>query len=98
MRGRTERTAARLIKELDAEGIPRVIDPDLTEGDPFWREFDLAAIPSLPTNGVPIIYASRSIALGRAGAASFPRPKAADRARIPPPVAYGVRPICCPRR
>jgi hypothetical protein len=30
--------AARLIKELDAEGIPRVIDPDLTEGDPFWRE------------------------------------------------------------
>ncbi len=33
-----QQAAAKLINELDAEGIQFVIDPDLTEGDPFWRE------------------------------------------------------------
>jgi hypothetical protein len=30
--------AAKLMNELEAEGYDCLIDPDLTEGDPFWRE------------------------------------------------------------
>ena len=30
--------ATKLLEELDADGIPSVIDPDLTQGDPFWRD------------------------------------------------------------
>jgi hypothetical protein len=32
------REAATLVNELEAEGFACIIDPDLVEGDPFWRE------------------------------------------------------------
>src|SRR5262249_31686808 len=32
------RLAAKLADELDAEGVDCLIDPELAEGDPFWRE------------------------------------------------------------
>ncbi len=32
------RAAAKLVSELEAEGLRYVIDPDLAQGDPFWRE------------------------------------------------------------
>lgn len=30
--------AAKLVHEMEAEGIVGILDPDLIEGDPFWRE------------------------------------------------------------
>jgi hypothetical protein len=32
------RVAAKLVNELEADGLACMIDPDLAEGDPFWRE------------------------------------------------------------
>jgi len=32
------RAAAKLVNELEADGLACMIDPDLAEGDPFWRD------------------------------------------------------------
>lgn len=37
--------AAKLANELEAEGIECVIDPELAEGDPFWREAIMRQFP-----------------------------------------------------